>query len=309
MAQAPGAIVKWNEATIINPLSSPSLALTAEKLQIYRSRLQEGCLNARDAESLPSAWKFMINITAVKSFNETVSGTSQFNIVNATQRQYAFEDLYPATLYNVSIEASTSAGYGSPLNVQFTTNHSVPIIEVEPAVLEVTDSTIGLLIKPIKFDKGPISEYHVIVERKGRLKKREIKIEEKELINYNTSVNTSINYYSTARFYPRQLHSEGINFTVGDGKTYNDFYNAPLITGENYQLGMAVLSNYNGKILIGYKYLSDVIKVERLMSKGTDKSSLIDDEARVVSQICGNGSHSDYINANYVDKISRYIDD
>ncbi|XP_067144220.1 uncharacterized protein [Centruroides vittatus] len=60
MAQAPGAIVKWNEATIINPLSSPSLALTAEKLQIYRSRLQEGCLNARDAESLPSAWKFMI---------------------------------------------------------------------------------------------------------------------------------------------------------------------------------------------------------------------------------------------------------
>ncbi|XP_023231328.1 uncharacterized protein LOC111631337 [Centruroides sculpturatus] len=55
MAQAPGSVVKWNEAAMIEPLSSPSLALIAEKLQIYRSKIQEGCLNARDAESLSSA--------------------------------------------------------------------------------------------------------------------------------------------------------------------------------------------------------------------------------------------------------------
>ncbi|XP_023211038.1 uncharacterized protein LOC111613924 [Centruroides sculpturatus] len=60
MTQAQGSEVKWDEATIIKPLSSPTLAMTTEKIEIYRSKIGEGCLNARDAESLPSAWKYLV---------------------------------------------------------------------------------------------------------------------------------------------------------------------------------------------------------------------------------------------------------
>ncbi|XP_023217910.1 uncharacterized protein LOC111620245 [Centruroides sculpturatus] len=60
MAQTQGSEVKWDEATIIKPLSSPTLAMTAEKIEIYRSKIREGCLNARDSESLPSAWKYLV---------------------------------------------------------------------------------------------------------------------------------------------------------------------------------------------------------------------------------------------------------
>ncbi|XP_067118515.1 uncharacterized protein [Centruroides vittatus] len=60
MSQVQGSVVKWDEATIIKPVSSPTLSMTAEKIEIYKSRLREGCLNARDAESLSSAWKYMI---------------------------------------------------------------------------------------------------------------------------------------------------------------------------------------------------------------------------------------------------------
>ncbi|XP_023216115.1 uncharacterized protein LOC111618776 [Centruroides sculpturatus] len=60
MAQVEGSIVKWDEASIIKPVHSPTLAICAEKIEIYRSRLHDKCINSRDAEGLPSAWKYLI---------------------------------------------------------------------------------------------------------------------------------------------------------------------------------------------------------------------------------------------------------
>ncbi|XP_067140987.1 uncharacterized protein [Centruroides vittatus] len=60
MAQAEGSVVGWEEAEIVKQVYSPTLAKTAEKIEIYKSRLDNRCINARDAEGLPSAWKFAI---------------------------------------------------------------------------------------------------------------------------------------------------------------------------------------------------------------------------------------------------------
>ncbi|XP_067121280.1 uncharacterized protein [Centruroides vittatus] len=59
-AQTQGSVIKWEEADIVKPLSSPTLASTAEKIEIYKSKLEEACINARDADSLPTAWKFVV---------------------------------------------------------------------------------------------------------------------------------------------------------------------------------------------------------------------------------------------------------
>ncbi|XP_067118750.1 uncharacterized protein [Centruroides vittatus] len=60
MGQAEGSVVRWNEARIIKQVHSPTLARTAEKMEIYRSKLKDKCINARDAEGLPSAWKYAL---------------------------------------------------------------------------------------------------------------------------------------------------------------------------------------------------------------------------------------------------------
>ncbi|XP_067133152.1 testis-specific serine/threonine-protein kinase 3-like [Centruroides vittatus] len=61
MAQAEGSIVKWEEADIVKSLHSPTLAMSAEKIEIYKGKLQDTCINARDAEGLSSAWKLLFN--------------------------------------------------------------------------------------------------------------------------------------------------------------------------------------------------------------------------------------------------------
>ncbi|XP_067142187.1 uncharacterized protein [Centruroides vittatus] len=60
MGQAEGSLVQWNEAKIIKQVHSPTLARIAEMMEIYRSKLKEKCINARDAEGLPSAWKYAV---------------------------------------------------------------------------------------------------------------------------------------------------------------------------------------------------------------------------------------------------------
>ncbi|XP_067123863.1 uncharacterized protein [Centruroides vittatus] len=60
MAQADGAVVKWNEAKIAKTGHSPSIAMEIEKIEIYKSKMRNRCLNSKDANTLPSAWKYKI---------------------------------------------------------------------------------------------------------------------------------------------------------------------------------------------------------------------------------------------------------
>ncbi|XP_067134994.1 uncharacterized protein [Centruroides vittatus] len=61
MAQTEGSVINWNEAKVIQQVRSPSLALTMEKFEIYKSGTTGRCLNYKDATNLPTAWKFMID--------------------------------------------------------------------------------------------------------------------------------------------------------------------------------------------------------------------------------------------------------
>ncbi|XP_023211284.1 probable protein S-acyltransferase 3, partial [Centruroides sculpturatus] len=60
MAQADGSVVKWDEAKIVRTGHSPSIAMEMEKIEIYRSKMRDRCLNAKDAKALPTAWKYKI---------------------------------------------------------------------------------------------------------------------------------------------------------------------------------------------------------------------------------------------------------
>ncbi|XP_023212046.1 uncharacterized protein LOC111614906 [Centruroides sculpturatus] len=60
MAQTDGASVKWDEARIVKPVHSPTIAFGIEKMEIYKSKINSKCLNAKDANALPTAWKYII---------------------------------------------------------------------------------------------------------------------------------------------------------------------------------------------------------------------------------------------------------
>ncbi|XP_023217014.1 receptor-type tyrosine-protein phosphatase T-like isoform X3 [Centruroides sculpturatus] len=211
---------------------------------------------------------YRINITVAESFNNSIIGSTQEKLTNPNTRSCTFINLHPATKYNGTIEASTKIGYGKPLYFQFTTKVSVPVIDVEPTVSNVTDTTVVILIKPIHFIGGPVTAYFVMVEKQNRRKKRVV--EEKKLLSYNESRED----YVAAKFYPNEISSTGIDFTVGDGKHYNGYYNAPLTTGEEYKIGLAVLSEFNGEERLGYKYLTEAVTVKNSDHFTVDKSNI-----------------------------------
>ncbi|XP_067118500.1 receptor-type tyrosine-protein phosphatase mu-like isoform X2 [Centruroides vittatus] len=198
---------------------------------------------------------YKISITAANSFSDDIIGSTQMQFINPNIRNFTFINLHPATKYNVTIQASNKIGYGKPLFFHFTTKISVPVIEIEPIVTSITNTTVIISIKSIYFNRGPISAYFVMVSKENRRKKRVVS---EEFRSYNESRED----YVAAKFYPEQIPSTGINFTVGDGKHYNGFYNPPLTTGEKYKIGLAVLSEFNGEQRVGYKYLTEAVTVK-----------------------------------------------
>ncbi|XP_023216113.1 uncharacterized protein LOC111618774 [Centruroides sculpturatus] len=74
MAQAQSSVVKWDDADIIKPVRFPTLEKTAEKIEIYKSKLEETGINARDAEGLLLTWK-------VRNVRHLAGGASPFGRV------------------------------------------------------------------------------------------------------------------------------------------------------------------------------------------------------------------------------------
>ncbi|XP_023238098.1 uncharacterized protein LOC111636940 [Centruroides sculpturatus] len=65
MAQTDGASVKWDEARIVKPVHSPTIAFGIEKMEIYKSKINSKCLNAKDANALPTVeYIFLVIFTA-----------------------------------------------------------------------------------------------------------------------------------------------------------------------------------------------------------------------------------------------------
>ncbi|XP_014663978.1 PREDICTED: receptor-type tyrosine-protein phosphatase kappa-like [Priapulus caudatus] len=244
-------------------------------------------LLARGPHMLSLAWEpplhpnghilqYKLDISVVESFSDVDRQRPPWTVrVNASmtymgQLGYNATALHPATTYRVDISASTSAGFGPGLMERFVTNATAPNLETVPKTQRplVTASTISVALSPIVVDTGPVSAYHVIVERISDHEEQDAipstglqpanqvvgdgqqpgpyAFDSRLLPDFNASKALNTSYYVAAQLPPESIAVD-TQFVVGDGKTYDAFWNAALENGQSYMIYMGIGSNFSGE--------------------------------------------------------------
>ncbi|KAI7789698.1 putative receptor-type tyrosine-protein phosphatase mu-like, partial [Triplophysa rosa] len=184
--------------------------------------------------------QYEIFYKAVSSFDP------EFNLANqsgkvlkfSNETSHVFVGLYPGSTYSFTIRASTVKGYGPPVITQFTSKIS-PSVNSSP-------STVSLL--PVPFQNATAV---VVEEERPRRSRRAAEILRCYPIPIhfqNTSVLNS-QYYFTAEFPAGRIQSP-LPFTVGDNRTYDGYWNLPLLPHKSYSIYYQAVSTANGETKI-----------------------------------------------------------
>uniref|UniRef100_A0A8C1JIQ6 protein-tyrosine-phosphatase n=1 Tax=Cyprinus carpio TaxID=7962 RepID=A0A8C1JIQ6_CYPCA len=173
-----------------------------------------------------------------------------FKLQNETH--HLFVGLYPGTTYYFTLKASTNKGFGPPVTNRIATKIAAPSMpEYETdSPLNETDTTITVLLKPAQSRGAPVSAYQVVVqeERKQKVRRATDVLEcfSVPVSFRNASILNSPHYFA-AELPPVSL-AVVQPFTIGDNKTYNGYWNAPLSPAKSYSIYFQALSKANGVI-------------------------------------------------------------
>ncbi|XP_065115000.1 protein tyrosine phosphatase receptor type Ma isoform X2 [Paramisgurnus dabryanus] len=200
--------------------------------------------------------QYEIRYKAVSSFDP------EFILVNQTgkvlkfsnETSHVFVGLYPGSTYSFTIKASTVKGYGPDVITQFTTKISPPRMPgyEQESPLNQTDSTVTVLLKPAQSRGAPVSVYQVVVEeerpRRSQRAAEILRCYPIPIHFQNASVLNS-QYYFAAEF-PASRIQASLPFTVGDNRTYDGYWNLPLLPHKSYSIYYQAVSKANGETKI-----------------------------------------------------------
>uniref|UniRef100_A0A5F8G3Z0 protein-tyrosine-phosphatase n=1 Tax=Monodelphis domestica TaxID=13616 RepID=A0A5F8G3Z0_MONDO len=199
---------------------------------------------------------YEITYKAVSSFDPEIDLSNQSGRVSklGNETHFLFFGLYPGTTYSFTIRASTAKGFGPPATNQFTTKisaPSMPAYELETP-LNQTDNTVTVLLKPAQSRGAPVSVYQIVVEEESprRTKKTTeiLKCYPVPIHFQNASILNSP-YYFAAEFPANSLQAAQ-PFTIGDNRTYNGYWNSPLLPHKSYRIYFQAASRANGETKI-----------------------------------------------------------
>uniref|UniRef100_A0A8C5INE5 protein-tyrosine-phosphatase n=1 Tax=Junco hyemalis TaxID=40217 RepID=A0A8C5INE5_JUNHY len=146
--------------------------------------------------------------------------------------------------------------------------------------LNETDTTITVMLKPAQSRGAPVSVYQLVVkEEKLQKARRAADIIEcfSVPVSYKNASSLDSPHYFAAELKPINLPVTQ-PFTVGDNKTYNGYWNAPLSPLKSYSIYFQALSKANGETKIN---------CVRLATKGasTQNSNAVEPEKQVDSTV------------------------
>uniref|UniRef100_A0A3B3TJ64 Receptor-type tyrosine-protein phosphatase kappa n=1 Tax=Poecilia latipinna TaxID=48699 RepID=A0A3B3TJ64_9TELE len=200
--------------------------------------------------------QFEISYKAVSSFDPELDLSNQSGkaVKLGNETTHVFTGLYPGSTYSFTLRASTAKGYGPPVITQFTTKISAPSMPAydQETSLNQTDNTVTVLLKPAQSRGAPVSVYQVVVEEERPRRARgtaEILRCYPVPIHFQNATLLNSQYYFTAQFPAAGIHSPQ-PFTVGDNKTYNGYWNAPLLPQKSYSIYYQAVSTANGETKI-----------------------------------------------------------
>lgn len=161
-------------------------------------------------------------------------------------RQFDLVGLHPGTKYNITI---ISLAQGGDVNTAPGTISLVEWTEVgepdneplEPKVLSADETSQIIELYPVVNNNGPITKYQLVVITVtfGLVQT----FEESLLRSYNQSQEEGTQYYIAAEL---ELGNNSRRIKIGDGRTYNGFFNAPLPEKSHIHVAVGVISSLNG---------------------------------------------------------------
>ncbi|XP_039548494.1 receptor-type tyrosine-protein phosphatase T isoform X19 [Pimephales promelas] len=212
---------------------------------------------------------YEITYKALGSLDPSADLTTQrgrvFKLQNETH--HLFVGLYPGTTYYFTLKASTNKGFGPPVTTRIATKIAAPSMpEYETdSPLNETDTTITVLLKPAQSRGAPVSAYQVVVqeERKKKVRRAADVLECFSIpVSFrNASILDSPHYFA-AELPPVSL-AVVQPFTIGDNKTYNGYWNAPLSPAKSYSIYFQALSKANGETKINCVRLATKVVIGR----------------------------------------------
>ncbi|XP_052415533.1 receptor-type tyrosine-protein phosphatase T isoform X6 [Carassius gibelio] len=227
---------------------------------------------------------YEITYKALGSLDPSADLTTQrghvFKLPNETH--HLFVGLHPGTTYYFTLKASTNKGFGPPVTNRIATKIAAPSMpEYETdSPLNETDTTITVLLKPAQSRGAPVSAYQLVVQEQRKQKVRRatdvLECFSVPVSFKNASILNSPHYFA-AELPPVSL-AVVQPFTIGDNKTYNGYWNAPLSPAKSYSIYFQALSKANGETKIN---------CVRLATKGasTQNSNDIEPEKQVDSTV------------------------
>ncbi|CAL1596668.1 unnamed protein product [Knipowitschia caucasica] len=201
--------------------------------------------------------QYQISYKALSSFDTEFDLTNQSGRVfkPANETTHLFKGLFPGSTYSFTIRAATVKGFGAPATAQVTTKISAPLMPAydQESPLNQTESTVTVLLRPATSRGAPVSKYQVVVEeeRPRRLQRGTAEILRCYPVPVHFSNSTSLNsqYYVSAELSRAEL-SQATPFCIGDNRTYNGFWNVPLLPHKSYGIYYQAVSTANGETKI-----------------------------------------------------------
>uniref|UniRef100_A0A673G6K9 protein-tyrosine-phosphatase n=1 Tax=Sinocyclocheilus rhinocerous TaxID=307959 RepID=A0A673G6K9_9TELE len=187
--------------------------------------------------------QYEIFYKAVSSFDPEFNLSNQSGKVLklSNETSHVFTALYPGSTYSFTIRASTVKGYGPPTITQFTTK-----ISRKSRVCVCVWVTV--LLKPARSRGAPVR----CVLQRIHTQERPLEQTSAEILRcypipihfQNASVLNS-QYYFTAEFPAARIQTP-LPFTVGDNRTYDSYWNLPLLPHKSYSVYYQAVSTANG---------------------------------------------------------------
>ncbi|XP_046804109.1 putative tyrosine-protein kinase Wsck [Lucilia cuprina] len=203
----------------------------------------------------PSVFKitnYLIQIQRLHTYSSKAFFAQPEFVVQGTENKIEITDLLPATKYNITVRAiceglAEEADNCGSASIVGTTLVAEPSPQpAQPKILQTTDTTLTIEIKPVRNDNGPVTKVLVIVER----------IDDSLSQTFDTSLLGSwkkadedgLPYYIAAELdYDRPGDNKTRKFIVGDGKRYGRYTNPPLDNkNSDFHVSLGVVSTLNG---------------------------------------------------------------